>query len=113
VIASGNMVVQNMDSPIIRPMLELEPNLLAIEMEGGGGAAAVHNLQQQELNREGFGVGFFMIRGISDVIRSADSDHNLEDQSGERYRWTLYASASAATYAIELIRRRWPFAPRS
>lgn len=110
-IASGDKVVERMDSPLFSPVFEKEQKIVGVEMEGGGAASAIHSLQQQQVG-VGESIGFLMIRGVSDVVRTDKSEPLTDEQRSERKHWTVYASKVAAQFTADLIRRRWPFAPR-
>jgi nucleoside phosphorylase len=89
-----------------------EKKVVAVEMEGGGAAAAIHNLQEQAVGIDGGNVGFLMIRGVSDLVRDAQSPQESGGQREERKSWTELAADAAARFAAELVRRRWPVVPR-
>ena len=112
VIASGDKVIERADSPLFAPVLAKEKKIIGVEMEGGGAASALLRLQQQQVGTDGSSIGFLMIRGVSDLVRSEEMDPQTGDQRSERKRWTDYASLVAGQFSAELIRRRWPFAPR-
>ncbi len=83
--------------------------LLAVEMEAAGAAAAV-----ADATDEGYAVDFMMIRAISDVIRATPEGVVVEGENyvdPERKTWRDYASDVAAAFAQALIRDHWPVPP--
>jgi nucleoside phosphorylase len=110
-IASGDKVVDSTTSPYFQAVLEKWPKLLAVEMEGAGVAAAINALKDGGASEYDSHVGFLMVRGISDMIRTKPATEPVAGQTAERDNWKPYASAAAANFVAELIRRRWPVAP--
>jgi nucleoside phosphorylase len=112
-IASGEQVVDDARYPLVKAALEHWPKLIAIEMEGAGGAAAIAKLHER-----GVQVGFVMVRGISDMplVGEIEAGGNAtatgEAQSEERQNWTPYAASAAAAFAVTLIESGWPTTPR-
>lgn len=107
-IASGEKVIDDLDAEFFRRVLDARPELLAIEMEGAGAAAAVSDALKENRN-----VAFGMIRGISDMPKriSGDVGGSGVDGSGteERDNWKPYASAIAANFVKEWVRsEHWP-----
>lgn len=109
-VASGDKVVDDIGDSFFRAVRETWPKLQAVEMEGAGACAAIKNAQDK-----GRRVGFLMIRGISDMPPelNAASESEEESQTSERDSWKVYASTSAATFAIEFVRSAWPVKPRA
>ena len=83
-VATGDKVVN--DLAVIEKLRTLHPELIGVEMEAGGAAAAAH---EQDVN-------FFMIRGVSDL---ADG----KKDTPEVKRWREYACDVAAAFAVSLI----------
>jgi nucleoside phosphorylase len=108
-VASGDKVVDDITNAFFQSVLAAFPRLMAIEMEGAGAAAAI-----QDVREAGKTVGFAMIRGISDMPRTAESssDIPLAEQTKERDTWKQFASEAAAAFAVHLIRSGWPVPPR-
>ena len=109
-IASGNKVIESKSSVLYSDLVRAEPDIIAVEMEGAGAAAAVIDAME-----EGYDVGFMMVRAVSDVIRAkpeADVLEGTEYVDPERERWRSYASDVAAAYAAAMIRHHWPVPPR-
>jgi nucleoside phosphorylase len=108
-VASGDKVIDDASSPFFQKVLSHWPKLQAIEMEGGGAAAAI-----EKAKSGGRPVGFIMIRGISDMppteTKEADA-RTHEKQSEERDTWKQVAAESAAVFTIHFIRNGWPIAP--
>ena len=103
-IASGDKVVDDLSSDLFAPVLQHWPKLMAVEMEGVGAAHATKSLQD-----EGKAIGLLMIRGISDVPKSGAAA--VKEQTIERDNWKPFASAVAATFAVNLIKYGWPAPP--
>jgi len=109
-IASGNKVVESKSSGLYSDLLRAEPDIIAVEMEGAGVAAAVIDATD-----EGHDVRFMMVRAVSDVIRAEPEGGAVDGGSfvdPERERWREYASDVAAAFAEDLIRDHWPVPPR-
>jgi nucleoside phosphorylase len=109
-IASGDKVIESKSSVLYSDLVRAEPDIIAVEMEGAGAAAAV-----VDATDEGYEVGFMMIRAVSDVIRAETEGEVVEGESyvdPERERWRKYASDVATAFAEELIRDHWPVPPR-
>ena len=89
-------------------MLEMWPDLVAVEMEAWGVVEAVRDAQER--NRP---TGFSMIRGISDrPLREPDSTTTMKGANAdERVRWKSYAAKVAAAYTRHLIETSWPYPP--
>jgi adenosylhomocysteine nucleosidase len=110
VVASGDKVIESKGSELYSDVAHAEPDIVAVEMEGAGAAAAI-----RDASEEGHDTTFMMVRGISDVIRANPEG---EERAGETYvdpereRWRNYAAQVAAAFAAELIRTRWPTPPR-
>lgn len=113
-IASGEKIVDDVGHPVFASVLNMNPRLVAVEMEGAGAAHAI-----QKITEAGNAVGFVMIRGISDMpqdtSRSASGEqHRPSDTSlAERDDWTPFAAAAAAAFAVGFIEHEWPFMPAS
>jgi len=103
---SGNKVIETGTSDYFAESLRANTAILAVEMEGAGVAAAIgrdHDL--------GGTTGFLMIRGISDLIKTADqtgADVAERGRNPERDVWKEYAADVAASFAIAWIESGWP-----
>jgi nucleoside phosphorylase len=108
-VASGDKVVDDPSASFFKAVWKSWPKLRAVEMEGAGAAAAVKDIVDS-----GKSLGLAMIRGISDIPTppSARGEKSM-GQTAERDEWTDYASETAATFAVQLISKAWPEAPRS
>jgi len=127
IVASGDKVIDTLNHPSFKPVLEAwGGRLAAIEMEGAGVANVIENRQA-----EGFNIGFLMVRGVSDlpaptvpwglrirrVLRRliATRRTHTDALSGGtlvRDSWKEYAAVSAASFAVNLVYEAWPVAPR-
>lgn len=102
-VASGEKVV---DDPGYRFFVDAKaklPDLYAVEMEGAGAGTAVEHARTERL------VGFFMIRGISDVPRDGAEQGEQPRGTAQRDAWKRYAAAAAAAFLEHLLTR--PGAP--
>lgn len=108
IVGSGDKVIDNLDDPYVLSILQAEPKIIAVEMEGAGSAAAIKSIVE-----EGRAIGFTMIRGISDLPKGANptTESTHPTQTDERDAWKQYASESAACFATHLIRYRWTEPP--
>jgi nucleoside phosphorylase len=109
-IASGNKVIESKSSVLYSDLVRAEPDIIAVEMEAAGAAAAVIDASDQ-----GYEVGFMMVRAVSDVIRAKPEGEVVEGGGyvdPERERWRSYAADVAAAYAAAMIRHHWPVPPR-
>jgi nucleoside phosphorylase len=88
IIASGGSVLASMAA--VSSMKATHPKLIGVEMEGAAVAEALHATEERPR--------FLMVRGVSDL---ADGVGNTEIKA----RWREYACHTAATYAIELLKR--------
>jgi nucleoside phosphorylase/tetratricopeptide (TPR) repeat protein len=103
-IASGDKVVDDPDDAFFTAVGAMWPKLLAVEMEGAGVAAAVHEVQGQRA------VGFMLVRGISDMPHSKPPGAPPSTQ--ERDGWKVAASRNAARFLAHLVATAWPHPPR-
>lgn len=99
--ASGNKVIENANSTYFADALRFNTNILSVDMEGAGAAAAV-----AKDHDSGGTTGFLMIRGISDLVESA-SKKNEPDRNPQRGQWKRYAADVAASFAVGLIESDW------
>jgi nucleoside phosphorylase len=106
-VASGDKVIDDVGDPFFKSVLHAWPKLYAVEMEGVGAGAAIKLARDK-----GRAVGFLMVRGISDMPPDFTSGPQPSSQTAQRDAWKKYASASAATFAIQFIRDAWPVGPR-
>ena len=124
--ASGEKVIDDIDPPYVQAILRERPDSQAIEMEGAGACMAV-----EQAHDEGKGIGFLMVRGISDmpsgasgwraspIARTLGLDRLVPRRSaptsgtGSRDNWKPYASAIAANFVVSWIATSWPELPRS
>lgn len=103
-IASGDKVVDRITDELFGRVRAAWPQLVAVEMEGGGAAAAIEHARDHDTS-----AGFLMIRGISDLPGSDAAGHNART----RERWKRFAAIAAARFAVGMIRRGWPVAGRA
>ena len=101
--ASGYKVVETLATEFIDRVLQRDPAIVSIEMEGAGAAAAV-----EEAREQGVDVGLLMIRGISDIPQPRGKP--LLGDKPDREKWKAYAADAAASFALTLIRSGWPAA---
>jgi nucleoside phosphorylase len=110
-IASGEKVVDDVEAPGFKPVLERWPKLIAVEMEGYGALEAIYDAREKDR-----GVSFGMIRGISDLPRrgrSAAPAGGESAQTLERDSSKPLASRNAARVASHIVRTAWPRPPRA
>jgi len=106
-VASGEKVVDDATGTFFLEVLVRWPRVVAVEMEGAGAVTAV-----EAVRNKGGGVGFLMIRGISDMpLTDSHRVRGKSSQKEERDRWKRYAADVAAVFAIRLIRHGWPVRP--
>jgi nucleoside phosphorylase len=100
-IASGEVVLDSLDSPLARLLRERYSDAAAIEMEGAGAAVA------GQLNKS---LPMVVLRGISDY---ANGQKEAVDQEG----WQEHAARNAAAFAVtllaDLIPARWAASPEA
>jgi nucleoside phosphorylase len=109
-VGSGNKVIETRASDFYRQVIEANPGIVAVEMEGAGAAAAA-----EEARSAGATVGFLMIRGISDIPQRAATrggPGRLMDKP-DREQWKDYAADASASFAVSLVRHNWPIPPRA
>ncbi|MCP4696604.1 MAG: 5'-methylthioadenosine/S-adenosylhomocysteine nucleosidase [Gammaproteobacteria bacterium] len=110
-IASGNKVVDNITDEFFERVLEAWPKIQAVEMEGAGAAFAIEAAKE-----EGRAIGFFMVRGISDMPENSTAANRETDssQTEERDSWKEYAADAAASFALGWVQSEyWPVQPRA
>jgi nucleoside phosphorylase len=110
IVASGDKVIESKGSDLYSDVARAEPDIIAVEMEAAGTAAAI-----RDASDEGYETAFMMVRAISDVVRAQPEGEVRAGKTyvdPERERWRDYAADVAATFAVELIRTRWPTPPR-
>lgn len=105
-VASGNKVIDNIDDPIFRQVLAVEPKILAVEMEAAGAADAI-----DELRSRGATVRFIMLRGISDMPASGATA--VGQQTTQRDTNKPAAARAAARFLKFWLETDWPLAPES
>jgi nucleoside phosphorylase len=100
-IASGEVVLDSVDSPLARLIKEQYNDAAAIEMEGAGAAVASH------LNKS---LPMVVLRGISDY---ANGQKEVADREG----WQEHAARNAAAFAVTLLTEftpaRWAASPEA
>ncbi len=92
-IASGDKFVT--DPNFLAPIIKEAPQLLGVEMEGGGVACACAESKHP--------TRFLMIRSVSDYA-DAKKDKKNRLEPTERSKWRTYACHSAGLFAIDVIR---------
>ncbi len=110
--ASGEKVIEDGRGLFAERVLRENPDIISVEMEAAGIAAAV-----QEQRDAGHLVEWLMIRGISDIpspwaAKGGDESGGAWQDRDERYTWKSYAADTAAAFAIHLLRGSWPDPPR-
>ena len=105
-VASGSKIIDNAGNAFFVQVLKAWPRLLAVEMEGAGAASAIETAKAANAN-----VGFLMVRGISDMPKTGERQHE-EGNKAERDRWKKYAATTAANFTIHWISHGWPTPPR-
>jgi nucleoside phosphorylase len=90
-IAAGSKVVASSASQTARLIEQVAPRAVAVEMEGAGFLEAVSRFQT---------VSGIVVRGISDLLDGK--------AHADREGWQRQASANAAAFAFELLRRLQP-----
>lgn len=112
--ASGDKIIDDISNDYFIKVLAAWPKLLAVEMEGGGAAAAI-----ELAKAKGLKVGFLMVRGISDMPPNSKDPNNPkqhlspEQITAIRDKWKKFAAAAAASFTINFIANGWPTAPLS
>ncbi len=89
-ILSGEKLLGDENSELLKHLLTIHETALAVEMEGAGVARAIY--EESTHNK----VEFLDIRGISDYC-------NTGDNQGDRDTWRKHSSLVAATFAKYLI----------
>jgi nucleoside phosphorylase len=111
-VASGDKVVDDPTDAFFASVMRSRRELLAVEMEGAGAAAAIQDAREMQ-----HAVSFGMIRGISDHPPKGGSRPSRKvgqsRQTETRDAWKARASATAAAAAVQLIRLSWPRPPRA
>ncbi|MEL7297617.1 MAG: hypothetical protein AAGJ86_08125 [Pseudomonadota bacterium] len=96
ITASGNKVVESMDSDFVQQLLTKQPDISSVEMEAAGAFAALELLQQQN-----DAPPMLMLRGISDIPTPASS---LFGEKKERELWKAYAADTVAAFTTSFLR---------
>jgi nucleoside phosphorylase len=107
-LASGDAVIENVDSGYFAAVLENDSRLRAVDMEAAGLALAVRHLKES-----GYPTGLMVLRGISDVpVERKDQDTSADGANREtRKMWTDYAANAAAHFLEQFIRHAFPYSP--
>ncbi|HWU87456.1 MAG TPA: NACHT domain-containing protein, partial [Kofleriaceae bacterium] len=105
-IASGDKLIDDPDESFFAAVRARWPKLLAVEMEGAGVAAAMHEAQADHR-----GGRFVLVRGISDMPHAKVPGEGTS--TGERDAWKRIASRNAARFLAHLITAWWPVPPRA
>jgi nucleoside phosphorylase len=103
-VASGDKVVDEITDELFGQVRAAWPELKAVEMEGGGAAAAIEEARAQDTD-----VRFLMVRGISD-LPGGGGTHGANART--RDQWKTFAAAAAARFTAGMIRHAWPVAGR-
>ncbi|MEM7765194.1 MAG: hypothetical protein AAF290_14100 [Pseudomonadota bacterium] len=96
ITASGNKVIESMDSAFVQQLLEQQPDISSVEMEAAGAFAALELLRQQS-----DAPPLLMLRGISDIPTPAS---NLFGEKKERELWKAYAADTVAAFTTSFLR---------
>jgi nucleoside phosphorylase len=75
VIGSGEKVIDDLDLPFVQAVRSFMPDVQAVEMEAAGACMAI-----QFAHAENKGVGFLMVRGISDMPKHAEVAPKAKDR---------------------------------
>lgn len=97
---SSSKVIDDLEYVAIVHALAAATEVLAVEMEGSGAAAAVRVAQSERK------IGILMIRAISDLVTASKRD--LGAGTKQRDDWKPYAATVAATFAAALIKELYP-----
>jgi len=104
-IASGDKLIDDPEEALFAAVAKMWPKLLAVEMEGAGVAAAVHEAQSL-----GHRARFVLVRGISDMPHTKVAGEGAS--TGERDSWKRAAARNAARFLAHLVAEAWPERPR-
>lgn len=96
ITASGNKVIETLESEFVERILGAFPGVVSVEMEGAGGLAAA------ELLAEGRDTpAVLMIRGISDI---PNPKSGMFGDKRDRERWKRYAADCVAAFTAAFLR---------
>ncbi len=103
-VASGDKVIEHSASGYFADLIEANPQIVAVEMEGFGSAIAV-----REARFQGMATHFIMIRAISDLVSPvlpgvSEGDTVESIRNPQRDLWKARASEVAAAFAIETMK---------
>ena len=104
-IASGDKVVDNPADAFFQKVQDAYSKAKAVEMEGAGVGHAI-----EQARARGKGIGFLMVRGISDIPRPKGEKGEIKGTQ-ERDNWKPYASEAAAAFTIGYIASGLPELP--
>jgi nucleoside phosphorylase len=109
-LASGDAVIENVESNYFAPILKDDPWLLAVDMESSGLMLAVRHLKES-----GYLTGLMVVRGISDIPAGVGGEGASVRKDGvnreSRKQWTEYASNAAASFLEQFIKNAFPCSP--
>jgi nucleoside phosphorylase/pimeloyl-ACP methyl ester carboxylesterase len=103
-VASGDKIVDDADHVFFRQVLDVLPEVHAVEMETAGAGASIRLLQTEQVMR------FVMIKGISDQPAEPGDSREQDSGTDQRLAWKPFAADAAATLAELLIRKLSPAA---
>jgi nucleoside phosphorylase/tetratricopeptide (TPR) repeat protein len=104
-VASGDKVIDNRGDPFFSAVISKFGRIIAVEMEGAGGAEA--GLQLASI---GTGVSLIMVRGISDMPPLPPTDP--AKQTHLRDTWKVPAASAAAQFVANWIAHGLPAGPK-
>jgi nucleoside phosphorylase len=100
ITASGNKVIETLDSDYVDGVLSRLPMTASVEMEAAGAFAAAELLSQDTQ-----GPALLMLRGISDI---PDPRSGMLGSKADRERWKRYAAATVAAFTKSFLRDALP-----
>lgn len=100
ITASGNKIVETLDSDYVDGVLSHLPMTASIEMEAAGAFAAAELLSQDTQ-----APALLMLRGISDI---PDPRSGMLGSKADRERWKRYAADTVATFTKSFLRDALP-----
>jgi nucleoside phosphorylase len=100
ITASGNKVIETLDSAYVERVLSRLPMTASVEMEAAGAFAAAELLSQDTR-----GPALLMLRGISDI---PDPRSGMLGSKADRERWKRYAADTVAAFTKSFLRDALP-----
>ncbi len=107
-IASGDMVIESIESAFGQAIVKDDSDLYAVAMEEHGAVQAVRQIQQTTP------IGLMVVRGITDipagVITGEASETAPAAGHDVRKQWTEYATRLAASFVYQYVSGHLPYA---